>query len=62
MSPRRTVNAPAPSRRSRACRSPPPLAATGQPSSRPSAVRCTTWEELREAHLARLATQRPAVA
>ncbi|WP_328793576.1 MULTISPECIES: hypothetical protein [unclassified Streptomyces] len=28
----------------------------------PSVAECTPWEELREAHLARLAAQRPAVA
>lgn len=28
----------------------------------PDPEQCTPWEELREAHLARLATQRPAVA
>lgn len=28
----------------------------------PAADECTPWEELREAHLARLAAQRPAVA
>jgi hypothetical protein len=28
----------------------------------PDAEECTPWEELREAHLARLAAQRPAVA
>jgi hypothetical protein len=28
----------------------------------PAVEECTPWEELREAHLARLATQRPAVA
>ncbi|WP_405827212.1 MULTISPECIES: hypothetical protein [unclassified Streptomyces] len=28
----------------------------------PSVEECTPWEELREAHLARLAAQRPAVA
>ncbi|MFC7989442.1 hypothetical protein ACFUV2_09035 [Streptomyces pilosus] len=28
----------------------------------PSVEDCTPWEELREAHLARLAAQRPAVA
>ncbi|MCX4775541.1 hypothetical protein [Streptomyces sp. NBC_01264] len=28
----------------------------------PDPERCTPWEELREAHLARLAAQRPAVA
>ncbi|MGW1496451.1 hypothetical protein [Streptomyces sp. NPDC002402] len=28
----------------------------------PSVEDCTPWEELREAHLARLASQRPAVA
>ncbi|MEU6594353.1 hypothetical protein ABZ923_34990 [Streptomyces sp. NPDC046881] len=28
----------------------------------PSVEECTPWEELREAHLARLARQRPAVA
>ncbi|MFK8851500.1 hypothetical protein [Streptomyces sp. Ac-502] len=28
----------------------------------PSVENCTPWEELREAHLARLARQRPAVA
>ncbi|WP_328303231.1 hypothetical protein OG389_35245 [Streptomyces sp. NBC_00435] len=28
----------------------------------PTADECTPWEELREAHLARLAAQRPAVA
>ncbi|MFJ8692111.1 hypothetical protein [Streptomyces roseolilacinus] len=28
----------------------------------PEAEDCTPWEELRETHLARLATQRPAVA
>ncbi len=28
----------------------------------PDPEQCTPWEELREAHLARLASQRPAVA
>ncbi|MFJ8010782.1 hypothetical protein [Streptomyces fagopyri] len=34
------------------------ITADGQPS----AEDCTPWEELRQAHLARLAAQRPAVA